>query len=77
MATLLAWDISANPFGSDLPVWFWQTTLVLPGLVLAARPLVRDVMGSGWPTGSAPRNYERPGPFPCAGGLIRLWFAEN
>ena len=52
VATLVAWDISANPFGCDLPVWFWQTALVLPGLVLAARPLVRDVMGSGAPTDS-------------------------
>jgi hypothetical protein len=53
-ATLLAWDIGANPFGCDLPVWFWQTALVLPGLVLAARPLVREVMGSGTATDSSP-----------------------
>ena len=52
-ATLLAWDVSANPFGCDLPVWFWQTALVLPGLVLAAKPLVREVMGSGTPTDSS------------------------
>jgi hypothetical protein len=54
VATLLAWDISANPFGCDLPVWFWQTALLLPGLLLAARPLARDLMGSGAPTDSAP-----------------------
>ncbi len=52
--TLVAWDISANPFGCDLPTWFWQTALVVPGLVLAARPLAREVLGSGTPSDSAP-----------------------
>ena len=70
VATLVAWDISANPFGCDLPVWFWQTALVLPGLVLAATPLVRDVMGSGAPTDSGRRTRYRPGPFEWAGELI-------
>jgi hypothetical protein len=54
VATLVAWDISANPFGCDLPVWFWQTALVLPGLVLAAIPLAREVVGSEPPTDSSP-----------------------
>jgi hypothetical protein len=55
-ATLVAWDISANPFGCDLPIWFWQTALVLPGLVLAARPLAAEVHGS------EPRADSSPGP---------------
>ena len=56
VATLVAWDISANPFGYDLPVWFWQIALVLPGLALAARPLASAVWSS------EPRADSSPGP---------------
>ena len=52
VATLVAWDVSGNPFGYDLPVWFWQIALVLSGLALAARPLAREVMGSDTPSDS-------------------------
>ena len=70
VATLLAWDVSANPFGCDLPVWFWQTALVLSGLALAATTAGARGHGLRYADGLGSRTRSRPGPFEWTGGLI-------
>jgi hypothetical protein len=47
VAALVAWD-KTNVLGTP-PTWFWQVVLVIPGVVLAARPLLETVSGSMLP----------------------------
>ncbi len=43
-AALLTWQTTWS-----LPAWFWQAALVIPGVVLAARPLLAEVRRGGTP----------------------------
>jgi hypothetical protein len=43
VCALLTWPGHAPPFGLDTEAWFWQVVLVVTGIVLAGRPLLKQV----------------------------------
>ena len=71
VATLLAWDVSANPFGYDLPVWFWQigAGLVRPGP--SGETAGARSHGLRYALRFGSRTRSRPGRFEWTGGRIR------